>query len=65
MNGLAYIGKVIETAPIEGACIIAEEAGEVCKAALDHKYRGASVEDIKKEAAQTAAVCIRLLMELM
>lgn len=38
------------------ACILSEEAGEVSKAVNDRH-----IEGFKVEAAQTAAVCIRIL----
>jgi len=43
------------------AAIVAEEAGELVKAALKLRYEGGTVEQIRKEALHTAATCVRLL----
>ncbi len=50
------------TDPIHAAAIVAEEAGELVKAALDYTYLEGTHEDMDKEAAQTAAMGIRFLM---
>lgn len=51
--------------PVHGAAIVAEEAGELQKAALDFYYnRHFSADEMKKEAAQTAAMGIRFLLGL-
>jgi NTP pyrophosphatase (non-canonical NTP hydrolase) len=51
--------------PVHGAAIVAEEAGELQKAALDFYYgRHLSADEMKKEAAQTAAMGIRFLLGL-
>ena len=47
--------------PIHGAAIIAEEAGEAVRAALDMVYFDKPSADIYKEVVQTAAPCIRFL----
>lgn len=44
--------------------IIQEEAGEVTKAVLHFVYEKGSIEDIKEELIQTAAMCIRMLEAL-
>lgn len=62
---------------IHGAAIVAEEAGEVVKAALDCTYlpKGYTpkqlaavhhrrVKHLRVELAQTAGVCIRMLEEM-
>lgn len=49
---------------VHASAIVAEEAGELVKAALDHAYFDASFADIEKEAIHTAATCIRLLAEV-
>lgn len=49
---------------IHAAAILAEEAGEVVKAALDMTYDGVSVEEVRTELAQTGAMCIRMLVNL-
>lgn len=41
--------------------IMNEEAGEVTKAVLHYKYEGGSIEDVKDELIQTAAMCMRML----
>jgi len=55
--------------PIHGAAVIAEEAGEICSVATDLVYNTLSVEEqewawahMREEIAQTAAVCLRMLM---
>jgi hypothetical protein len=53
------------TDPIHGAAIVAEEAGELQKAALDFFYgRHEGMDEMKKEAAQTAAMGLRFLLGL-
>lgn len=48
--------------PVHGAAILAEEAGELVKAALDYFYgRESSIEKMQKEAAQVGAMAIRFL----
>lgn len=47
--------------PMQQACIISEEAGEVCKEACELVYRDKTLDDFEKELRQTAAVCIRAL----
>ncbi len=46
---------------IHASALINEEAGETIQAALDCTYDNGSLEDVKKEAIQTAAMCFRLL----
>jgi sirohydrochlorin ferrochelatase len=54
------------------AAIVSEEAGELVRAALLYKYERESspedqkqqIDDMKKEAIQTAATCIRFLEDL-
>jgi len=50
--------------PIHAAAIMGEEAGETLKAAIDYSYHGGAALAIAEEAAQTAAVAIRILVSL-
>ena len=49
---------------IHQAAIVAEEAGELVQAAMQHRYENGSLDRIRKEATQTGAMAIRLLMNL-
>jgi NTP pyrophosphatase (non-canonical NTP hydrolase) len=49
---------------IHQAAIVCEESGELIRAALQFQYEGGNKEEIRKEAIQTAATCIRLLKNL-
>ena len=44
--------------------IVNEEAGEATKAVVDCVYYNGSLEDVRKELRQTAAMCIRMLESL-
>lgn len=44
--------------------IMQEEAGEVAKAVLDYKCNKASLNDVREELIQTAAMCVRMLENL-
>jgi len=44
--------------------IMQEEAGEVTKAVLHFQYEKGSLQDIKDELIQTAAMCMRMLKNL-
>jgi NTP pyrophosphatase (non-canonical NTP hydrolase) len=51
--------------PVHAAAILAEEAGELVKAALDYYYgRHEGIDQMEKEAAQTGAMALRFLMGL-
>ena len=50
--------------PIDGviaAAVVAEESGELIRAALQERYEGGSHDDVRAEAIQTIASCVRLL----
>lgn len=49
---------------VHAAAILCEEAGETARAAINHYYAKGSVHDIADEAIQTAAVAVRLVLEL-
>lgn len=49
---------------IHQSAIVAEESGELVRASLQYQYEGGSKEQIREEAIQTAATCIRLLKNL-
>ena len=50
---------------VHAAGIVAEESGELIRAALRFQYReGGTMEDVRTEAVQTATTAIRLLMNL-
>jgi len=52
------------TDPIHATAIIAEESGELTKAAIDFYFKRNDNEDeMMKEAAQTAAVLLRFMAE--
>lgn len=44
--------------------IMNEEAGETTKACLHYIDEGGTLEDVKKELIQTAAMCVRMLIHL-
>ena len=46
---------------IHATALINEEAGETIQAALDLTYDNGTIEKVKKETIQTAAMCFRLL----
>ncbi len=52
--------------PIHQAAIVAEEAGELVQAALqfEYDYEKGTLDEIRKEATQTAAMAIRLLKNI-
>ena len=49
---------------IHAVAIMSEEAGESMQAAIDCTYANGDLERLKKELAQTGAMCIRALMHL-
>lgn len=48
----------------EQLAIMQEEAGEVTKAVLHFHYEKGSLDDVKNELIQTAAMCMRMLESL-
>lgn len=49
---------------VYAATIVAEENGELTRACLQYESENGDIEEIKKEAIQTACTCIRLLENL-
>lgn len=49
---------------VHRAAIVAEEAGELVRASLQNQYEGDRLQELKKEATQTGATCLRFLMKL-
>ena len=49
---------------IDKCAVVCEEAGELIRAALLHKYEGGSINEVETEAIQTACTAIRLLKNL-
>lgn len=44
--------------------IMQEEAGEVTRAVLHYHYEGGTLDHVKEELIQTAAMCLRMLKNL-
>lgn len=67
---LAELDRAVKVHPhwpddiIHGAAIVGEESGELIRAAINKVYEGGDIEEVRKEAIQTAATCIRLLINL-
>lgn len=49
---------------IHAAAIVNEESGELIRAAIQFTYEDGEIEEVKKEAIQTSAMCIRFLKNL-
>ena len=54
------------TDPFHAVAVLGEEFGELTKAVLQHTYEPhkATLDDVRDEAIQTAAMAIRFLMSL-
>lgn len=48
----------------EQLAIMQEEAGEVSKAVLHYHHEGGTLQDVKKELIETAAMCMRMYKAL-
>lgn len=48
--------------PVVAAAVVAEESGELIRAALQYRNEDGKIAAMKKEAIQTAAMAIRFLM---
>ena len=66
----AEVGEAQEKFPdwptdiIHGVAIMAEESGEAVRAALHCVYENRSIEHLKTELIQTAAMCVRMLLDI-
>ena len=49
---------------IHAVAIMCEESGEAIRAALNLQYEDWNIEDVEKELIQTAAMCLRCLVNL-
>lgn len=49
---------------VHQAAIVAEECGELVRDALQYAYEGGTLQQIRTEAIQTAAMAVRLLINL-
>lgn len=49
---------------IHAVSIMQEESGEAIRAAIQYEYEGGSIEHVKNELIQTAAMCLRCLKNM-
>ena len=63
-NRAGSLHPIWPTDIIHQAAMVAEEAGEVVRAANNHKWHGKPIEEVRTELAHTGAMCIRMLMHL-
>jgi len=52
------------TDPVHAAAVLAEEVGELQQACLQWTYESGSLEDVTKEAVQSAAMALRFLFNM-
>ncbi len=52
------------TDPVHAAAVLAEEVGELQQACLQWTYEGGRLEDVTKEAVQSAAMALRFLFNM-
>jgi hypothetical protein len=50
--------------PIHASAVLAEECGELQQACLQLTYEGGSIDHVRKEAVQTAAMAFRFLFHI-
>ena len=49
---------------IHAVAIMCEESGEAIRAALNLQYESSNIEDLEKELIETAAMCLRCLVNI-
>ena len=50
--------------PVHAVAIVAEESGELVKAALDYSYSDGGLKGMEREAVQVGAMAVRFLFHL-